>query len=142
LASLENNLWTVYCDVRAMTNDKETVRTAFEVSLKGKVDIYSLEVAPGKGFVEADVESKLIRAATWALEKEGIKYTIGEGYGASDSRYFSDAKAGLFDFGPRGDNMHGANEWVSLTSIEENAAFYQTLLEVLSREKPVSGRPV
>ncbi len=142
LASLEKNLWTVYCDVRAMTNDKEAVRTAFETSLKGKVDVYSLEVAPGKGFVEANVESKLIRAATWALEKEGIKYTIGEGYGASDSRYFSDVKAGLFDFGPRGDNMHGANEWVSLTSIEENASFFQTLLEVLSREKPVSGRPV
>jgi acetylornithine deacetylase/succinyl-diaminopimelate desuccinylase-like protein len=141
MASLENDLWTVYCDVRAMTNDKEAVRTAFEMSLKGKVDVYSLEVASGKGFVDANVESKLIRAATWSLEKEGIKYTIGEGYGASDSRYFSDAKAGLFDFGPRGDNMHGSNEWVSLSSIEENAAFYQTLLEVLSREKPVSGRP-
>lgn len=141
LLSLENDLWTMYCDVRAMTNDKEGVRAAFEMSLKGKVDVYALDVAPGKGFVEANVESKLIRAATWALEKEGIKYTVGEGYGASDSRYFADAKAGLFDFGPRGDNMHGSNEWVSLASIEENAAFYQTLLEVLSREKPVSGRP-
>ena len=142
LLSLESNLWTLYCDVRAMTNDKESVRAAFESSLKGKVDIFALEVAAGKGFVEAKVDSKLIRAATWALEKEGIKYTIGEGYGASDSRYFSDAREGLFDFGPRGDNVHGANEWVSLTSIEENAAFYQTLLEVLSREKPVSGRSV
>jgi succinyl-diaminopimelate desuccinylase len=141
LLSLESNLWTLYCDVRAMTNDKDAVKAAFERSLKGKVDVYSLEVSPGKGYVEANIDSKLIRAATWALEKEGIKYTVGEGYGASDSRYFSDAKAGLFDFGPRGDNVHGANEWVSLTSIEENAAFFQTLLEVLSREKPVSGRP-
>jgi succinyl-diaminopimelate desuccinylase len=141
LLSLEGNLWTLYCDVRAMTNDEDAVRAAFEMSLKGKVDVYSLEVLPGKGFVEADAESKLIRAATWALQKEGIKYTVGEGLGASDSRYFSDSKSGLFDFGPRGDNVHGPNEWVSLTSIEENASFFQTLLEVLSREKPVPGRP-
>ncbi len=141
LLSLENNLWTLYCDVRAMTNDRDAVQNAFETSLRGKVDLYSLQVEPGSGYVDSSPDSKLIRSAIWALRKEGIDYSVGEGYGASDSRYFTDPRVQVFDFGPRGDNVHGPNEWVSLTSIEQNAAFFQTLLDVLSSEGPPSGPP-
>ncbi|MGY5862568.1 MAG: M20/M25/M40 family metallo-hydrolase, partial [Candidatus Thorarchaeota archaeon] len=57
------------------------------------------------------------------------------GSGASDSRYLAGQGADLFDFGPEGDNLHGPNEWVSLASLKQNAAFFHTLLEVLSRDK-------
>ena len=85
--------------------------------------------------MESDPDSRLIRAMRWALEKESITYKLIEGFGGSDSRYFTGQGADLFDFGPEGDNLHGANEWVSLSSIQENAVVFHTLLEVLSRDK-------
>jgi succinyl-diaminopimelate desuccinylase len=130
----EENVWTLYCDVRAMTNDETAVKQAIETALKGKVDILSLNVNGGIGCVHVDANSKLIQTAKRALEKEGISYRIIEGFGASDSRYFADHGVQLFDFGPQGDNLHGPNEWVSLSSLEENANFFYTLVQMLCRE--------
>ncbi len=133
--SKENDLWTLMIDLRSMTNDGEAVKAAFQASLKNRVDLFSLTVHAGIGYVDCDPDSRLIRAARWALEKEGIPYRIIEGFGASDSRYFAGEGADLFDFGPKGDNVHGANEWVSIESLKENAEVFHTLIEVLSREK-------
>ncbi|MHA3963350.1 MAG: M20/M25/M40 family metallo-hydrolase [Candidatus Thorarchaeota archaeon SMTZ1-45] len=135
ILSKENDLWTLYVDVRSMTNDGETVKAAFEASLRNRVEIFSLQVYSGVGYVDCDPNSRLIRAARWALEKEGISYRIVEGFGGSDARYFAGEGADLFDFGPRGDNVHGANEWVSIESIKENAKVFHTMIEVLTRGK-------
>ncbi|MGQ4911663.1 MAG: M20/M25/M40 family metallo-hydrolase [Candidatus Thorarchaeota archaeon] len=135
LLSKDSDLWTLYCDIRAMTNDAEAVTQSFQEALRGKIDIFSLQVHPGVGYVESDPDSRLIRAARFALEKEGIPVQLIEGFGGSDSRYFAGQGADLFDFGPRGDNLHGANEWVSLSSLKENAEFFYTLVELLAREK-------
>jgi succinyl-diaminopimelate desuccinylase len=97
--SKENDLWSLMIDIRSMTNDGEAVQSAFEASLKGKVDLFSLTVHAGVGYVDCDPESQLIKAARWALEKEGISYRIIEGFGASDSRFFARDGAELFDFG-------------------------------------------
>ena len=133
--SKENDLWTLMIDLRSMTNDGEAVKSAFQTSLKGRVDLFSLQVHAGIGYVDCDPDSRLIKAARWALEKEGIPYRIIEGFGASDSRFFAGEGADLFDFGPIGDNVHGANEWVSIESLKQNAKVFHTLIEVLSREK-------
>ncbi len=134
LLSLNEDLWTLYCDVRAMTDDNEAVQDAFTKAISERVELYSIRVPPMPGCVNSDRNSKLIRAAEWSLKKEGINYRVMEGYGASDSRYFAGQSADVFDFGPRGDNLHGPNEWVSLISIEENARFFYTLIEVLTRD--------
>ncbi|MFW9918369.1 MAG: M20/M25/M40 family metallo-hydrolase [Candidatus Thorarchaeota archaeon] len=134
LLELEGDMWTLYCDIRSMTNDGESIDRAFAKALKDRVDVFSLKVHGGIGYVNSDPNSKLIRAAEWALQKEGISYKLMEGYGASDSRYFAGKGADLFDFGPRGDNLHGPNEWVSLVSLEENARFFHSLIEVLARD--------
>ncbi|MFQ5833583.1 MAG: M20/M25/M40 family metallo-hydrolase [Candidatus Thorarchaeota archaeon] len=133
LLSLEDDLWTLYFDIRAMTNDGESVENAIQSALDDSVDIFSLKVNSGAGYVDSDPDSRLIRSAKWGLEKEGIRYRLIEGFGGSDSRFFSDGPE-LFDFGPRGGNVHGPNEWVSLSSIRENADFYYTLIEVLLRK--------
>ncbi|TFG32252.1 M20/M25/M40 family metallo-hydrolase [Candidatus Thorarchaeota archaeon] len=135
LLSKEEDLWTFYFDIRAMTNDGESVKKSIEDAVRGHLDIFSLKVVDGVGYVESDPGSRLIKAMRWALEKEGVTYKLIEGFGGSDSRYFAGQGADLFDFGPEGDNLHGANEWVSLSSIRENAVVFHTLLEVLSREK-------
>lgn len=134
ILSKEGDLWKLYVDVRAMTNDGEEVDVAFQESLKGRVDYFSLKVHPGIGYVNCDPDSHLIRAFKWALEKEGIPYRIVEGFGGSDSRYFAPEGVDLFDFGPRGDNVHGANEWVSIESLKENAEVFYTLIDVLLRK--------
>jgi len=131
----ENDLWTLHIDLRSMTNDNEAVESAFQAALKDRVNLFSLQVYPGIGYVNCDPNSRLIKAARWALEKEGIPYRVLEGFGASDSRWFAGDGAELFDFGPKGDNVHGANEWVSVESLKETAEFYYTLIEVLSRDK-------
>jgi succinyl-diaminopimelate desuccinylase len=130
----EENEWTLYCDIRAMTNDGTSVKQAIETALKDKVDTLSINVNGGHGCVHVDSDSILIQTAKQALDKEGISFRIIEGFGASDSRYFAGHGAQLFDFGPKGDNIHGANEWVSLSSLEENAKFFYTLVKKLCRE--------
>ena len=135
LLSKEGDLWTLYCDIRAMTNDGEAIKTAIEDAVKGHLELFSLKVSSGVGYVESDPDSRLIRAMRWALEKEGVTYKLIEGFGGSDSRYFAGQGSDLFDFGPEGDNLHGANEWVSLSSIRENAEVFLTMLEVLTRDK-------
>ncbi|MHA2178926.1 MAG: M20/M25/M40 family metallo-hydrolase [Candidatus Thorarchaeota archaeon] len=135
LLGKEGDFWRLYLDVRSMTNDGEAVEAAFQDSLKGRVDYFSLKVHAGIGYVNSDPDSRLIRAFKWALEKEGIPYRIVEGFGGSDSRYFATDDVELFDFGPRGDNVHGANEWVSVESLKENAEVFHMMLEVLTREK-------
>lgn len=133
LLSCTDDLWTLYCDVRTMTDDNEAVQDAFTKAISSRVELFSLRVPKSAGCVNSDMNSKLIRAAEWALKKEKINYKLMEGYGASDSRYFAGQGADVFDFGPRGDNLHGPNEWVSLSSIEENGRFFYTLVEVLAR---------
>jgi acetylornithine deacetylase/succinyl-diaminopimelate desuccinylase-like protein len=135
LLSKEEDLWTLYCDIRAMTNDADAVQRSMEDAIRGHLEVFSLKTFAGAGYVQSDPDSRLIKAMRWALEKEKVSYTLIEGFGGSDSRYFSNQGADLFDFGPEGDNLHGANEWVSLPSIRENAEVFHTLLEVLSRDK-------
>jgi len=135
LLSKEDDLWTLYCDIRAMTNDAEAVKKSMEDAIEGQLEVFSLKTFAGAGYVQSDPDSRLIRAMRWALEKEGVSYKLIEGFGGSDSRYFSNQGADLFDFGPEGENLHGANEWVSLSSIRKNADVFYRMLEVLSREK-------
>ncbi|MHA2057624.1 MAG: M20/M25/M40 family metallo-hydrolase [Candidatus Thorarchaeota archaeon] len=125
--SKENDLWTLYVDIRSMTNDGETVKVAFQNSLKERVNLFSLKVHSGIGYVDCDPDSRLVKAARWA-------HRVIEGFGASDSRFLAGEGADLFDFGPRGDNVHGANEWVSIESLKENAEFFHTLIDVLLRK--------
>ena len=111
------------------------VKKSMEDAVRGHLEVFSLKTHAGVGYVQSDPDSRLIKAMRWALEKEGVNYKLIEGFGGSDSRYFSNQGADLFDFGPEGDNLHGANEWVSLSSIRQNAEVFHTLLEVLSRDK-------
>jgi succinyl-diaminopimelate desuccinylase len=131
---MEDGEWKLYCDIRAMTNDGSAVEDAFDKALSNRVDSYSVKAYSGKGYVNSDPDSKLIQAAETALREEGIKYKLIEGYGASDSRYFAGKGADLFDFGPRGDNLHGPNEWVSLSSLAENAGFFYSLVKLLTKD--------
>ncbi|TFG14009.1 M20/M25/M40 family metallo-hydrolase [Candidatus Thorarchaeota archaeon] len=124
--------WKLHCDIRAMTNDAEEVKESFERNLKDRVNLEELKVHAGMGYVDSDPSSKLIGTARKVLEELSIPYAIVEGFGASDSRYFAGHGSDVFDFGPRGDNLHGPNEWVWLPSLDENARFYHQLVKKIA----------
>ncbi len=127
----ETGVWTVYLDVRAMTNDSDAVRDAFSKVLGVSDSLESLTVYSGAGYVDSPVDSPLIGAARSALVQVGIPVRLAEGFGASDSRHFATSGAQIFDFGPMGDNLHGPNEWVSLSSIVRTSRFYYELVRML-----------
>ncbi|TFG05288.1 M20/M25/M40 family metallo-hydrolase [Candidatus Thorarchaeota archaeon] len=132
LLEKRDEVWDLYCDIRAMTNDGSTVTSAIEAAAGEFVRFDSVTASSGIGYVESDRDSHLIQAAEIALEDVGIPFQLVEGFGGSDSRYFSGYGSDLFDFGPEGDNLHGPNEWVELSSIEKNAEFFYRLVELLA----------
>jgi succinyl-diaminopimelate desuccinylase len=115
-----------------MTNDGASVTSALKLVLGNRVTSGSVQVDSGAGYVDSDVRSKLIRTACWAMKQEGLRCQLIEGFGASDSRFFSDVFQ-VFDIGPVGDNLHGSNEWVSLSSIGKNSDFFLRLLKGLKQ---------
>ncbi len=131
LLSEKNGVWGLYCDIRAMTNTGSAIREAFETVLSGWDALESVEVSDGAGYVDCDVNSNLVSSAKIALEKVGIPIRLVEGFGASDSRYFAEPGIELFDFGPEGDNLHGPNEWVSISSVQKTADFFFELIKTL-----------
>ncbi len=131
LLTLKDDVWTLYCDVRAMINDGNTIKRAIESILAGRLDYTTLTVSNGAGYVESDLNSRLMQAIRKALHLRGMPCHFVESPGASDSRYFAGPGCEVFDFGPEGDNLHGPNEWVSLSSIERTAEIYYTLLQLL-----------
>ncbi|MGQ4870951.1 MAG: M20/M25/M40 family metallo-hydrolase [Candidatus Thorarchaeota archaeon] len=132
LLSLSDDMWTLYCDIRAMTNDSTSVRESIMALLEDWSDLESLEVHAGAGYVDNDPNSSLITAARRALKDLGLPVRLTEGFGASDSRHFAGTGASIFDFGVEGDNLHGPNEWVSISSISKTAEFFHHLIQVLS----------
>lgn len=132
LLERRDEIWDLYCDIRAMTNDGSTVTTAIEKAVGEFVRFDSVVASSGIGYVESNRNSPLIQAAEIALNDVGIPFQLVEGFGGSDSRYFSGYGSDLFDFGPEGDNLHGSNEWVEISSIEKNAEFFYRLVEMLS----------
>jgi len=133
LLKLDADTWDLYCDVRAMTNEGGPLRETIMKVLKPTLRSVSVDVSDGAGYVDSDPQSRLIRTASWALKQQGMRCQLIEGFGASDSRFFS-RQAQVFDFGPLGENLHGANEWVLLHSIEENAKFFHRLIDGLVQD--------
>ena len=86
LLSKEDDLWTLYFDIRAMTNDGASVKKSIEDAVRGHLELFSLNVVTGVGYVESDPDSRLIKAMRWALEKEGVTTKLIEGFGTLQAK--------------------------------------------------------
>jgi acetylornithine deacetylase/succinyl-diaminopimelate desuccinylase-like protein len=62
----------------------------------------------------------------------GVSNPITREHGSSDARCFVAAGIPAFLFGPVGGDLHGANEWVSLRSLEQQVEINRRLLAELS----------
>ena len=94
----------------------------------------SIKVSGGGGYLNTPRTSKIVSRAVRTLKRLGLKGSVVERAGASDSRYFSPEGVEAIDFGPIGGNIHGPDEYVEIWSLERARAFYIGVLEELLLE--------
>ena len=71
-----------------------------------------------------------------AEETTGEKVGIGREHGSSDARSFAVRGIPAFLFGPKGGDLHGEAEWVSVSSLHQHIRFNQRLLQELNGHDP------
>jgi succinyl-diaminopimelate desuccinylase len=120
-------------DIRAMTDDEAEVRRAIEEQL-GDLEA-EVQLHGGGGYLFTSQSSNLVKAAMDTLRKIGVAPQVVEMNGASDSRYFSPLGIDAIDFGPRGGNIHGPDEYVDIKSLELTIKFYARLVEAVMTPK-------
>ncbi len=67
-----------------------------------------------------------------AEDVTGEEVKIGREHGATDARYFGAAGIPAFLYGPKGGDLHGSQEWVSLSSLLQHYEFSKRLLQAFS----------
>ena len=61
----------------------------------------------------------------------GKELPIGKEHGGTDARFFASAGIPAFLYGPYGENLHGTDEWMSISSMEDHYEISKRLLERL-----------
>ncbi len=129
----ENNMHRVVFDIRAMSI-REDVEEAFREAVEELLPNADLKVTTGVGgYLYTSRDSTIVKVFTEVLREHGYKPLLGEGAGASDSRYFVNTIKEIIDFGPRGGGMHGDNEYVLIKDLEALPKIYVKVAEKLSR---------
>ncbi|MEM2005288.1 MAG: M20/M25/M40 family metallo-hydrolase [Zestosphaera sp.] len=116
----------VEVDVRAMTNETGVVREALERVASEVAPEVSLEVRGERssGCLYLSPDDGLVKTSLKLLESMGVRASPVEGAGASDSRYFTPLGVKSMDFGPKGGNVHGPDEWVDINTLRLLPRFY------------------
>ncbi|AIF69252.1 peptidase [Palaeococcus pacificus DY20341] len=130
----EDGMHKLYIDVRAMSHSPENIKSAFEEVLKFNLPNARLifKNNPRAGYLFTSPESPLVKAILKTLEGFGERVKLIEGPGASDSRYFTPYGVEAIDFGPRGGNIHGPNEYAEVKSLKILPKVYEKIaLELL-----------
>ncbi len=127
--------WELVLDIRAMTPSVESICSAVEAVVTEALPGARVECGGGGGYLYTSKDSAIVKAALKAAERAGIKVSIGEGAGASDSRFYSPRGVQAIDFGPIGGNIHGPDEWVSIKSLEALPEFYAGIARILLRSR-------
>lgn len=136
LYSIEDGKHVIKFDVRAMSRSKNEIELAMrevaEFNLPGaEVEVVTNEQA---GYLFTPPEEKIVKTTLKVLEELGEKAEPVEGPGAADSRFFTPHGVKAIDFGPRGGNIHGPNEYVEIDSLRKMPALYAELAKRLVGE--------
>ncbi len=113
----EDHVHKVILDVRAMSI-RGDIEDAFNNAVKELLPQAKLKIVTGPGkYLYTPREAKLVKVFSEVLSNYGYEPILGEGAGASDSRYFTNIIKEIIDFGPRGGGMHGDNEYVVINDL-------------------------
>ncbi|HDD31826.1 MAG TPA: M20/M25/M40 family metallo-hydrolase, partial [Thermococcus litoralis] len=107
-------------DVRAMSYSPEGIERTIEEVVAFNIPNAEITVRSNEkaGYLFTHPEEEIVRAMLEILEKFGEKAEPIEGPGAADSRFFTPYGVKAIDFGPKGGNIHGPNEYVDLDSLK------------------------
>jgi len=127
-----NETHVLTLDVRAMLRSGVVIRETIRKVLKEFLPTAKSRVIESKGnYLYTSQNSPIVIAFKNALEKLNEQFTTCESGGASDSRHFTIYGVDAVDFGPRGGNMHGPNEYVELSSLRKLPKIYlQVIREI------------
>lgn len=127
LYSLKDGKHVLRIDVRAMSKSGEEIervmREVAEFNLPGaELTVRTNEKA---GYLFTHPEEVVVKAMLEVLEDFGEKVEAVEGSGAADSRFFTPYGVKAIDFGPKGGNIHGPNEYVEINSLRKMPLLYR-----------------
>jgi len=118
--SFENGRHVLRLDVRAMSRSEKAIESAIREVIEfnapgAEVDVRSNGRA---GYLFTPPNDRIVKEMLSTLDMFGILAEPVEGPGAADSRFFTPYGVRAIDFGPRGGNVHGPNEYVELDSLK------------------------
>ncbi|WP_297069413.1 M20/M25/M40 family metallo-hydrolase [Thermococcus sp.] len=127
LYSLEDGKHVLRIDVRAMSKSGEEIervmREVAEFNLPGaELTVRTNEKA---GYLFTHPEEEMVKMMLEVLEDFGETVEAVEGPGAADSRFFTPYGVKAIDFGPKGGNIHGPNEYVEINSLRKMPLLYR-----------------
>ncbi len=132
----EDGKHVIEIDVRAMTDNADVVREAFTYVMSviaPEVEVKVMDEGGG-GYLFTSPSEPLVKASLDVLSELGINAYPSEAPGASDSRHFTPLGVISIDFGPKGGNNHGPDEWVDINTFGVLPDFYEKVaLKLLER---------
>lgn len=133
--SLEGGTHRLYVDIRAMSYSVDDIERTLKEILRFNLEGATLTLKSNEkaGYLFTHPDSPLVRATLEALGELGEEETLMEGPGASDSRFFTPYGVETIDFGPRGGNIHGPNEYVEIDSLKKLPEVYEKVALKLLR---------
>jgi succinyl-diaminopimelate desuccinylase len=131
--SFDGHIHSLYLDIRAMSYGIEDIeRTLREVL---SYNLPDAEVSFGNkdkaGFLFTDPGEPFVKTVLDILQENGEVAKAVEGAGAADCRYFTPLGVKAIDFGPKGGNVHGPNEYVEIPSLQKLPHIYVQIIENL-----------
>lgn len=114
-------------DLRIMSKDHEAIEQYFlNLANSEKIEA-EIETKGSIGPVMTDADSPLVKVAIQVAKEMNLISEPIEMGGATDSRWFSAENIPAIEFGPLGGNVHGANEYVEIPSLETTRQFYHRI---------------
>lgn len=106
----------LWCDVRfsPADNPRTIVADVTDEFHDCKTEIVKLE-SP----IKCPLDSELHKSFSFALKENDLNPINGFEHGSSDARHATALGIPAIVFGPKGKNIHGNNEWVSLKSLDK-----------------------
>ena len=133
LYSLDGFKHSLYLDIRAMSYDNKDIEQTIKEILS--YNLPEAEVSFGNkdkaGFLFTDPHEPFVQTVLDVLKEHGEPAKAVEGAGAADSRYFTPLGVKAIDFGPKGGNVHGPNEYVEVPSLKKLPHVYVQIIDKL-----------
>lgn len=120
-------------DIRFTAENAPSPQAAIEMIRAVLPPDCTLELRVSAGPLNTDPNHPLVQTMLrLATDVTGQQIEIGREHGASDARFFGEHGIPAFLHGPIGGGLHGADEWVSLQSLEHQIEISRRLLVELS----------